>query len=295
MQRGAALRALGIAEQGRCGGVRQRAVVGAETAELRHPQGLAQLALAERGIELPRRASGARRAVHLQCRRCIGFVEQHFSRLDARQPRRQLVEAAFGERTTPAGQAQPRQPTTCAARVTRQREQRGVAAFGEQLTVGDRSRRDHACDLALHRPLGRGHVAHLLGDGDRLTELDQLGEVALQRLRRHAGHHHRLAGAGTARGEGDVQQAIRTPRVVVEQLVEVAHPVQHQRVGMLRLDAQVLLHHWSVCGEIFHYLRVKDLYSHAIELYLKSFLLMNDVSLDDLKELDARSSRLGSR
>ena len=38
-----------------------------------------------------------------------------------------------------------------------------------------------------------------------------------------------------------------------------------------------------MCGEVFHYLRVKDLYSHAIELYLKSFLLMNDVSLDDLR------------
>ena len=35
-------------------------------------------------------------------------------------------------------------------------------------------------------------------------------------------------------------------RVVVEQLVEVAHAVEQQHVRMLRLDAQVLLHHRRV-------------------------------------------------
>ena len=35
-------------------------------------------------------------------------------------------------------------------------------------------------------------------------------------------------------------------RVVVEDLVEVAHPIEQQRVGVLRLDAQVLLHHRRV-------------------------------------------------
>ena len=34
--------------------------------------------------------------------------------------------------------------------------------------------------------------------------------------------------------------------VVVEQLVEIPHPVEHQDVGVLALDAQVLLHHRGV-------------------------------------------------
>jgi len=80
----------------------------------------------------------------------------------------------------------------------------------------------------------------------RLAEPDQLGEVALDRVHRHAGHHHRLAGRLAARGERDVEQAVRLAGVVEEQLVEVAHPVEHQRVRMVRLDAQVLLHHRRV-------------------------------------------------
>jgi len=38
--------------------------------------------------------------------------------------------------------------------------------------------------------------------------------------------------------------------VVVEQFVEIAHPVEHQDVGMFGLDAQVLLHHRRVLGEV---------------------------------------------
>jgi predicted glycosyl hydrolase (DUF1957 family) len=44
----------------------------------------------------------------------------------------------------------------------------------------------------------------------------------------------------------DVEQPRRFLRVVEEQLVEVAHPVEEQDVWVLGLDAQVLLHHWRV-------------------------------------------------
>jgi hypothetical protein len=43
-----------------------------------------------------------------------------------------------------------------------------------------------------------------------------------------------------------------------------------------------------MCGEIFHYLRVKDLYSQAIELYL---LAHERRESRRPQELDARSSR----
>src|SRR6185295_9914280 len=47
-----------------------------------------------------------------------------------------------------------------------------------------------------------------------------------------------------------VEQPVGPPSVVEEQLVEVAHPVEDERVGMLGLDAQVLLHHRRVRRQI---------------------------------------------
>ena len=58
--------------------------------------------------------------------------------------------------------------------------------------------------------------------------------------------NYQLAGALSTRRERDVEQAVRLARVVEEQLVEIAHPVEHQRVRKLGLDAAVLLHHGRV-------------------------------------------------
>jgi hypothetical protein len=51
---------------------------------------------------------------------------------------------------------------------------------------------------------------------------------------------------GAALGERDVEKLRGAARVVVEHLVEIAHPVEQQDVGMLSLDAQILLHHGGV-------------------------------------------------
>jgi hypothetical protein len=45
-----------------------------------------------------------------------------------------------------------------------------------------------------------------------------------------------------------VQEFSGAARVVEEHLVEIAHAIKQQHIGMLRLDAQVLLHHGSVFG-----------------------------------------------
>ena len=67
-------------------------------------------------------------------------------------------------------------------------------------------------------------------------------------MERHARHRDRLAGGLAARGERDVEQRGGATSVLVEQLVEIAHAVEQQRVRVLRLDAQVLLHHRRVLG-----------------------------------------------
>jgi hypothetical protein len=63
---------------------------------------------------------------------------------------------------------------------------------------------------------------------------------------RHASHANRPAGRTAACGERDVEQAGGLLRVVEEEFVEVPHAVEQQHVRMLRLDAQVLLHHGRV-------------------------------------------------
>jgi hypothetical protein len=47
----------------------------------------------------------------------------------------------------------------------------------------------------------------------------------------------------TAFGERDVEQARGLARIVVKQLVEITHAIKQQRIGILRLEAQILLHH----------------------------------------------------
>jgi predicted transcriptional regulator len=44
----------------------------------------------------------------------------------------------------------------------------------------------------------------------------------------------------------DVEQCRGAARIVKEHLVEIAHAIEQQHIGVLRLDAQVLLHHRGV-------------------------------------------------
>ncbi|MNN24942.1 hypothetical protein D3C81_1383940 [compost metagenome] len=69
-------------------------------------------------------------------------------------------------------------------------------------------------------------------------------------MERDAGHRDRLPCRLAAGGERDVQQSGGFLGIGVEQLVEVAHTVEQQLVGMLLLDAEVLLHHRRVGGKI---------------------------------------------
>src|SRR5690606_20317745 len=46
----------------------------------------------------------------------------------------------------------------------------------------------------------------------------------------------------------DIDERCRAPRILEEHLVEIAHAIEEQHIGMLGLDAQVLLHHRRVVG-----------------------------------------------
>ena len=106
--------------------------------------------------------------------------------------------------------------------------EQALPALFEQRLLGDRARGHDAGDLALHGALGDRGVAHLLADHDRLAELHEPGEIALDGVRRDPGHGDGLARRGAARGERDVEEARGLPGIVEEQLVEIAHAVEEQ-------------------------------------------------------------------
>ena len=55
-----------------------------------------------------------------------------------------------------------------------------------------------------------------------------------------------------AGGEGDIENFRRPLRVVVEQLVEIAHAVEQQAIASLALKRQILRHHGSRGGCFGH-------------------------------------------
>ena len=94
-------------------------------------------------------------------------------------------------------------------------------------------------DLAADEPARQLRVLHLLADGDAVPGADQLPQVLRRRLHRHAGERHAVA----AGGERDLQDSGRQLGVLVEHLVEVAHPIEQDGVRMLRLHLAPVLEH----------------------------------------------------
>ena len=174
---------------------------------------------------------------------------QQFAGADAVDPVGQFILRAFGQVHHALGDAQPRQAAAVFTRLVH-RQQDGFAFVGQQLGVGQGTGCYHAHHFALHRSFGRGHVAHLLANGHRFTQLDQPGEVSFHGVERHAGHQHRLPGRLAPARQGDVQQSCGFFGVAKKQLVKVAHAVKHQGVWKRRLDAQVLGHHRRVASVV---------------------------------------------
>ena len=92
---------------------------------------------------------------------------------------------------------------------------------------------------------GRG-VPDLLTDGHRMPRLNEPRQIILGRCNRHTRHHHRGTRALAALGQRNAKNAGGLFSVFVEELVKVAHPIKEEGFRMVRLDAQILLHHRGV-------------------------------------------------
>jgi hypothetical protein len=128
-----------------------------------------------------------------------------------------------------------------------QRHQIVVAARIEQRVLGDRAGGDDADHLAADDGLGAallrlGRILHLLADGDLEALADQLRKIGIGGVGGHAAHGYVLAAVLAALGEGDVERLRRLHRIVEEQLVEIAHAVEQQAIGVRPLGREVLRH-----------------------------------------------------
>ena len=130
-----------------------------------------------------------------------------------------------------------RQPPPLAAR--EQPEQRRAGRVGLVFDVGGRG--DDTRDLALDQSPGGLGVFDLFAERDFLAELDQPRDVAVHRVVRHPAHRY-LAAPAVARRQRQVEPLRHARRVVEENLVEIAQPEQDDRVLVLLLDREVLLH-----------------------------------------------------
>ena len=125
-------------------------------------------------------------------------------------------------------------------------EQQIIQAVVQQGLVRQGAGGHHPHHLPVHWSLAGGWIADLFGDGHGYTGFHQSGQVALGGVVGYAAHGNGFPRGLAPGGEGDIQQLCGLPGVVVEQLVEITHAVEQQVAGVLRLDAQELLHHRRV-------------------------------------------------
>ncbi len=79
----------------------------------------------------------------------------------------------------------------------------------------------------------------------RWPSRDEALQIIVGALDRHAAHGNVLAEVLAALGQHDAERAAGDLRVLEEQLVEIAHPIEQQAIRIGGLDLQILRHHRS--------------------------------------------------
>ena len=109
--------------------------------------------------------------------------------------------------------------------------------------IGQGPRRHHPDHLPPDKPLGLPRVLDLVADCDPKALLHEAREVAVHRVVGHPAHGDRAArGVLASGGERQFERPGRHQGVLVEHLVEVAHPEEHDGIAVLPLGVEVLTH-----------------------------------------------------
>ncbi|KAF1028212.1 MAG: hypothetical protein GAK37_02279 [Pseudomonas sp.] len=249
VRQGGALGFLGVTQQATGGADGQGQRLATKPLEVLHGKLLAKTLKRRIPLEIPRCTAPCPTTTFR--RQILGPIVryQQLYRIDALQLREQVLppldlqhaEIAAGD----VQHGQAKQPF-----IAQHRRNQVVAPLIQQRLITHRARRNNAHHLAFHRALAGRRVSDLLANHHRFAQLDQLGQVALQRVVRNSAHRDRLPGRLPTRRQGDVQQLGGLLRVLIEDLVEVAHAVEHQLIRVLVLEAPVLLHHRGMGRQI---------------------------------------------
>ena len=185
----------------------------------------------------------------------IGFLPgvrlwyEKFGRLNAPEQGADLICGNFTQGDTASRQRDPGGTPTGAG--GKERHQMVLPALIHERGIANGARCDDAADCPLNRSFGGGRVSDLFADGDRLTGLDQTGNVLIGGVERHAGHR-----CLATLGEGDIENACCLFGIALEQLVEIAEAIEEQGIGYAFFNRKVLTHHWrqsrfrGLCGGV---------------------------------------------
>ena len=240
------LRVLYVLQQAPSGPHGLRCVHGVESGQIAGPELPAKRSLSGFRVEMPRRPfpEAVEIAQPVGLERILG--EQYLSGPQPFQfaPQRVAV-GKFGNGEPAAGHVEPGQSDGAVTAQVDRRQVRGPFRI-QQGVFGERSRGDDAHDFPGYRALARPGIANLLADGHGFTQAHESAKVVVHRAHGYTRHGYGLAAGLPAAGQCDVHQFGAPAGVVVEEFVEIAHPVEQQHIRMLGLDTQVLLHHGGV-------------------------------------------------
>ncbi len=109
------------------------------------------------------------------------------------------------------------------------------AVFGQ--CAGGNEAGDAALDYRFRTPLlGLGRAFKLLANRDAKALADQGQEISVGCVNRHAAHRDVVAQMLAALRQRDVQRGGSGDRIIKEHLVKIAHPIEEQSIGVVRLD-----------------------------------------------------------
>ena len=164
------------------------------------------------------------------------FRDDQFARIDAEDVGEQTVAAVSVTRNRPVeSSSQPGRARSRSALDPPERHQKIRFGRRQQLVLGDRAGRHQPDDIApddrfCAALLGLRRVLDLLAHGDAVAEPDQLLQIVVGGMDRHAAHRNVAGPMLAALGQHDAERAGRHLRILEEQFVEIAHAIEQQRV-----------------------------------------------------------------
>ncbi len=179
-------------------------------------------------------------------------AQQNLPGIDADRFRRDGRSSAdLGHAELAGGEVQPGHAPLFACSAA-EGQQVVVLVRREALGFDQQAGGDHPDHLAPDDALGLLRVFHLFADGHLVAGLDQPGDIGCDGVIGDAAEGDLVAAALVAGGQGDIEDAGCQQGVVQEHLVKVPHAEKEDRIGIARLDLQVLPHHGGLFCHVDH-------------------------------------------